>query len=80
MYVDRNVTECLNSIRVKKDAMCVGNICEFFYRLNRSNFIVCKHYGNKISIISNRFFQDRRKNVTFIINRKDCNGNPKHIH
>ena len=44
IYINRNVSECLNCICVEQNAMLLCYFSDFLKWLDRSNLVVCRHH------------------------------------
>ena len=56
-YIDRNLTEGLNSIGMKKNAMLVGNPSDLRHRLDGTDLIIGKHDTDQDRIRPDRRFK-----------------------
>ena len=71
-YIDRYVAYCLNGIRMECNLVLFSNLCNLFYRLNCSDFVICHHYRNQDCIILYCRLDRLRCYNTELINIKIC--------
>ena len=57
LHIDRDLADRLNRIGVKRDAMGVGDLCQFADRLQRTDDIVRHHHGDKPGLGPDRAVQ-----------------------
>src|SRR5450631_315406 len=65
--------EPLNRVRVKNDSPLATKRPHLGDRLNRANFVVCRHDRDQNSVSTNRLLQIARRNAPFEIHRQPRN-------
>src|SRR5688572_10716017 len=70
IYVNRDLSYCLDGIRKEEHAMFLCNLADFPDRLNYTYFIVSVHYCNKNCLRSDGRFELRKVNQAIFLNRK----------
>ena len=64
------MSDGLNSVGVKINALFFTNCTDFRNRLDRTDLVVCIHYCNKAGVVSESFFKLVKTNVAVLMNIK----------
>ena len=72
IYIDRDLSECLNSVCMEQDSMLTCNLSDLFQRLKSTDLVIGCHNRNQDGLRCDRFLKLIQIDETVLINIKIC--------
>ena len=72
IYIDRDLSECLNSVCMEQDSMLMCDLSDLFQRLKSTDLIVCSHNRDQDGLRCNGFLKLIQINESVLIYIQIC--------